>query len=102
LFVYSILPEDSGHSIFSKKQDRRGTCAVAEKMPQKLSKTKDPDMVKNFFVMHRCLLKIQKLCRHNFFVCRNRYRTCNSVDFVPGGTIFGTLCTTQDETMSTI
>ena len=30
----------------------------------------------------------------------NRYRTYNSVGFVPGGTLFGTLCPSQDETMS--
>ena len=46
----------------------------------------------------RCSLKIQKSRRHNI-VCRNRYRTYKSVGFVPGGTFFGTLCPTQDETM---
>jgi hypothetical protein len=35
------------------------------------------------------------------FVCnRNRYNSYDNVGFVPGGSIFGTLCTTQDETMS--
>ena len=67
---------------------------------QKVSKTKDLDMVKNFFVTRRCSLKIQKSHRITLFVCMNRYRTYNSVGFVPGGTFFGTLCPTQDETMS--
>ena len=48
----------------------------------------------------RCSLKIQTFAGITLFVCRNRYRTYDGVGFVTGGTFFGTLCPTQDETMS--
>jgi hypothetical protein len=63
-------------------------------------KTKDLDTEKNFFVMRHCSPEIQKLRRHTTFVCRNRYNSYDSVGFVPGGSIFGTLCPTQDEIIS--
>ena len=46
------------------------------------------------------LRKFKNRADITLFVCRKRYNSYDSVGFVPGGSIFGTLCTTQDETMS--
>jgi hypothetical protein len=58
-------------------------------------------MVKNFFVWRTIVLRKFKNCTGiTLFVCSNRYNSFDSVGFVPGGRMLGTLCTTQDETMS--
>ena len=67
---------------------------------QKVSKTKDLDMVKTFLLRAVGLQKFKNCAGITLFVCRNRYNSYDSVGFVPGGSIFGTLCTTQDETIS--
>ena len=64
------------------------------------NKRKDLDMVRNFFSWPAVVLwKFKNCAGITLFVCRNRYRTYNSVGFVPGGTFFGNLRPTQDETM---
>ncbi len=67
----------------------------------KVTKTKDLDMVKNFFLLTcRWSLKFKNGAGRTLFMCRNWYKTYNTIGFVPGGNIFHTVCTTQDENQS--
>ncbi len=101
--LYAKTDRRSGHSFFLLRKTgvTWNLCCLENKQNQKLSTTKDLDMVKNFFwwltVVPR---KFKNRAGITLFVCRNRYNFYDSVGFVPGGSIFGTLCTTQDETMS--
>jgi hypothetical protein len=67
----------------------------------KVMKTKDLAMVKNFFLLtRRWSLKFKNGAGRTLFMCRNQYKTYDTVGFVPGGNIFHTFCTTQDENQS--
>ncbi len=67
----------------------------------KVTKTKDLDMVKNFFLLtRRWSLKFKNGASRTLFMCRNWYKTYDTVGFVPGCNIFYTFCTTQDENQS--
>jgi hypothetical protein len=50
--------------------------------------------------MCRCSPKFENRAGRTHFICRNSYKTYNTVGFVPGGNIFHNFCTTQDETLT--
>jgi hypothetical protein len=89
-FLYVKTARRSGHSIFFGKTGVTWNLRCLEKYRnQKVSKTKDLDMVKNFFC--DAPLFSGNCAGITLSVCRNRYNSYESVGFVPGGSIFGTV-----------
>ncbi len=102
-FFYSMqrpLCACSGHHFFQKTGVTWNLRCLEKYQNQKVSKTKYLELVKIFLWHVVVFWKFKNRAGITVFVCRNRYNSYDSVGFVPGGNIFGTLYTTQDETMS--